>query len=370
MQCFRMSTHGQAVAHIVTTNRRFAAGYSRVCYSPRRFVLAMDSQDTQQLLGVSPSFAAQVDLVLCAGKPDNRVGFPVHSMIISGHSPVLCQLLEEMQSPCEQQRQEASLLTIPMMDDRCTAVRALLEYIYQPFQLERSEVGSQTDIAAPSMDTASAILDNVILAHKYGMTTVLLAQEQGLMIPLQSLLSQPVGTMSQDEHSFVLKCASVADQYSLAAMSTFCEGVIALHFTSFSQEEHAMASTLSSASMLRIAQISYKLQTGTTEAVCQSLRSYIKATKGQVASSSQFAIDFGDLAQATCPKCYGPLYVAATPGYLHQQVIKHTQPNCPCKWPEVHFVTEVATLKGVDKPLADLQTDLVTKQIERIIKAD
>ena len=330
----------------------------------------MDSQDKQHLLGVSASFAAKVDLVLCAGKPDNRVGFPVHSVIISGHSPVLCQLLEEVQSTCE--RQEASLRTLPMVDDSCTAVRAVLKHIYQPFQLDSSEVETNTDMAAPSIDTAPAILDIVTLAHKYGMTRVLSAQEQGLMILLQSLLGQLVGTTSQDEHSFVLKCASVADQCKLSALSTFCEGVIAIHFKSFSQEEHAMAGTLSSASMLRIAQTIFKLQTGTTEAVYKSLRSYIKATKEQVALSSQFAIQQKHLVkkgQVTCPKCCGPLKVVREGvGYNYQQVIRHAQPSCLCKWPDVHFVAEVATLQDVDKPLADLQADLVTKQIELIVR--
>ena len=283
----------------------FCGWYSGVCSSPGRTVFAMDSQDNQHLLGVSPSFAAQADLELCAGKPDKRLGFPVDSAVISGHSPVLSPMVEEVQSKSEQQRQEASQPTVPMVDESSTAVHALLEHIYQPFHLENSKEGNKTDTAALSMDTAGAILDTASLAHNYGMTKVLSAQEQGFMILLQPLLIRPMGNLSKDEHSFVLKCASVADQYKLSAMSEFCEGVIALHFTSFSHEEHAMGSTLSSASMLRKAQIRDKLQTGTTEAVHQALQSHIKATEDQVASSSQFAVQHGGLAttdQLNCPK--------------------------------------------------------------------
>ena len=280
----------------------FCGWYSGVCSSPGRTVFAKDSQDNQHLLGVSPSFAAQADLELCAGKQAKRLGFLGDSAVISGHSPVLSPMVEEVQS--HSQRQEASQPTVPMVDESSTAVHALLEHIYQPFHLENSEEGNKTDTAALSMDTAGAMLDTASLAHHYGMTKVLSGQEQGFMILLQSLLVQPTGNLSKDEHSFVLKCASVADQYKLSAISEFCEGVTALHFTSFSHEEHAMGSTLSSASMLTIDQIRDKLQTGTTEAVYQALQSHIKATEDQVASSSQFTIQHGGLAttdQLNCP---------------------------------------------------------------------
>ena len=122
-------------------------------------------QDAQHLQGVLPLFASQVDLVLCAGEQDDKVGFPVHSMIISAYSPVLCQMLDELRSTGRQNTQEPSLPTLPMIGDSCTALRAVLSYMYKSFLHEDSEANSEIKLADISLDKAATILDIALLAH-------------------------------------------------------------------------------------------------------------------------------------------------------------------------------------------------------------
>ena len=52
-------------------------------------------EDSQQLLGVPPHFASQVDVILCTDDSDISYAFPVHRQLLSACSPVLGQVVFE-----------------------------------------------------------------------------------------------------------------------------------------------------------------------------------------------------------------------------------------------------------------------------------
>lgn len=322
-------------------------------------------RDAQHLQDVLPLFASQVDMVLCAGEQDNQVGFPIHSVIISAYSPVLCQMLDELRSTGRQNTQEVSLPTLPMIGDSCIALRATLNYMYKSFLHENSEANSETELADISLDKASTLLDIALLAHKYSMSKVLAAQEQALMTALLKLLAVPIGSISKEAHITVLKCATVAEQCNLSAMLTFCESLIALHFATFASEEYAMASKLSSAGILRVAQAIFELQSGATKTMSRALSVHVEAAKQVAQNTCGFLLDnvLNRKHKVYCPMCGERIEDAESDS---GNMVMHVPTSRNCSWPNVALDSKPSIATGVDKHIAKLQAGMLTSAINKM----
>ena len=198
------------------------------------------------------------------------------------------------------------------------------------------------------------------------MPKVLAAQEQAMMTALVKLLAVPVGSISKEDHITVLKCATVAEQCNLSAMLTFCESLIALHFATFASEEYAMSCVLSSAGILRVAQTSFKLQSGATEAMSQALSGHVKAAAEVAEASGDFIMGHA-LSRADsvhCPLCGKPIEPDFNPcSYDH---VQHVHPTA-CSWPSVVYASEASLVTGVDLRIAHLQADMLTTAIKKIV---
>lgn len=84
-------------------------------------------EGNQHLLGVSPYFASQVDLILRTDHAHISYAFPVHKQIILGYSQVLGQVLFDDLQPADrnvsaQQVSAKSLPVLPMVQDDSSAL--------------------------------------------------------------------------------------------------------------------------------------------------------------------------------------------------------------------------------------------------------
>lgn len=118
-----------------------------------------------------------------------------------------------------------------------------------------------------------------------------------------------------------------------------CETIVALHFQHFSMESFALASKLSTASMLRVAKKVFSLRSKTADAMCQALHKSAKLTRCVSHSSSEFMaehIDFVDDGVKDCPLCMGPLHkVTETTQYGNLSNIYSTM--CITPWNQMHI---------------------------------
>ena len=87
-------------------------------------------EDLQHLQGLPPLFRDAFDTVLCVAEQDDMIGFPVHRAIIAAHSPILHNVLLDLDTSDAQQQALLKQCQIPTMEDDCTAVRAILACMY------------------------------------------------------------------------------------------------------------------------------------------------------------------------------------------------------------------------------------------------
>ena len=238
--------------------------------------LAMESvrfedyeEDTQHLEGLSPSFTSQVDVMLCCRDGQRKVAFPSHKTILSAHSPILSKILEELQPTSDDvKRQPERLPQLPMVSDDCAALRSALQFVYAWVP---SDQDTPYTLLEANLNTTSTSPEIMMFAHKYGMSSVLLAQEAATVQGLHDLIFctqhrqqsggcsmspdlSPANQLFQQKHTQILECTAIAARCGCNTLLTFCEACIVVHFHIFQQKPDVLTGRLSTASMYMISQ--------------------------------------------------------------------------------------------------------------------
>lgn len=212
-------------------------------------------EDCEHLQGLLPDFASQADVVLCVKNTDHSIGFPVHRLIVSGHSTILSQMLENLQPVADEtvQRQLPSLL---MMDDSCSAVRSALACMYRSFPTSGSR--SQAKSQEISLECVPDHALHMRLYDKYNMARIAEIQTEAFMELLRQCLS--ITDLSNNSAGHILQCAAAAEECGLGAMLALCEVIVMKHFPLFDSCRELLTSKLPSTSVLRIYDSRMKLQ--------------------------------------------------------------------------------------------------------------
>ena len=184
--------------------------------------------DTQHLQGLSQVFTTKLDLVLTARDGSQEIGFPVHQIIVAHHSPTLGSMLEGQLSSKYFTALSETLPYIPMIGDRCTAIRLALAFMYnpppEPSHTTTRQIAAESDPPALTLDRVPAAARELEFAHKYGMLELQIAQEAFLVEPLQHEFDYCNGDRPTVDQ--VIDCAVAAANFNLGALLTMCESVI------------------------------------------------------------------------------------------------------------------------------------------------
>ena len=250
-----------------------------------------------------------LELTLFYAKDGGSVlGFPVHSAIISAQSPFLSQVIADLKHKGSTEHQPAQL---PMMEDDCSAVRSMLACLYGRFPRAHRQQGIE---ASPTVNVDYQYLRLMRLTHKYGMLGILQDLETSLVLALRRL-AVPYSM----ECNLVLAIAAFAEDCKCGQMLAVCEAIIAKEFDMFSIRHEALSSSLSSASLFRIAQGVNIYRKETISKLDEALQqSGIEARKFCTAHY---------LHQMICPRCNKALDLSKKCNVFHHDRL------CYCRWP-------------------------------------
>ena len=305
-------------------------------------------EDIEHLKCLESSFLSQVDLLLCVSDGSNVVGFPVHTAIISSHSPVLAQCLHELNKDQDTTKQRLPLFHFPMVDDDCSAVRDMLACMYGRLPRANSQQ------AAPRVSLASQNLKNIPvearkmrLTHKYGMLAIMQEQES-VLLPALYQLTHAIGLVTQAEVRYshhqqcalVLETVSAAEECKSAQILAVCEAFIVKHFDEFTNQSYVLSNKLSSASLLRVAQAVSMYKENTISALGKALQE--SKSEAQIFSKTYFQQGM------ICPRCNQHL------DRSNKRNACHLNRSSLCKWPGGHAHPPVLSIPEISKTLLQL----------------
>lgn len=271
-------------------------------------------EDVQHLQDLDPSFVSQVDLVVCAQDDSRVIGFPVHSHVISSHSPILSQVLRDLNETGTKQRP----IRLPMVDDDCSAVRETLVCVYGRLPRAHSQQAvSPPTVLLHNLETVQVYAKKRRLAYKYGMLDILQDQEKALVPTLDTLVTQGFLFMYNQQQAMVLETAIVADDCKCAQVLSVCEALIAKHFDDYSTQEGPTLSRMSSASLLRVAQ-------GVSLVGAATMSTLHKALGGLEAEAVKGCTLRGRM---ICPRCNKRLDLSK------KRNVVHLNRSSRCRWP-------------------------------------
>ena len=224
---------------------------------------------------------------------------------------------------------------LPLIEESCSAVQDILSHIYDTFR-PRKQPTCIRDGASSSADW-SVFLNVLRLAHKYGMSSIEMAQQEIVQLPLTALVDAPY---SATRSSLVLDIAKVAQECECQSMLASCEAFVVKHFRDFAARGHKeKLSKLSSASLLRVSQ-------GLVQSYEATLEAYAKEAK---ICSNRIKPESG------CPRCSGAMNSARNPSGNY----KHKKTGSTCTWPEARM-TPQQTVKASN--MAAYFEDLAKRQ--------
>lgn len=271
-------------------------------------------EDTQHLSTLGLTFVSKVNLVLCVKDGERLAGLPVHSDVLSGISPVLSQILDDLQQRSDVlQQQEHSPPRLPLVDDKCCGVRAVLGHVYQSFpHTDGSKVSLESTI---SLDQLPEHAEFILFCHKYGMTTLLMALEADWKGRLEVLLDN-----SQVDLEKILPFAEAAENCECFELLNLCEAHGASDRGSI--QLWLLTSKLSKASLCRIHQGVVYRHERRVQAMTEALNTSVE--EAQAICKNEYH------AGMLCPRC----------GYLmdfsKKKNVVHKDRNSHCRWPRRH----------------------------------
>lgn len=186
-------------------------------------------EDLQHLQGLPPLLAEQADLNLCCKENAHEVVFPVHRVIISAHSPVLSKALTDLRSSAVDAGL-GSKMQLPMIGDSVTAVREVLFLMYRWFT---SDTATPRTLLECNSGFMLSDAKNLILAHKYSMNSILLAQEEAILDGIREVMFEGAESVEDSYSQYcsrILEYTSVAEQCGCITLLTFCEAWLVAHF--------------------------------------------------------------------------------------------------------------------------------------------
>ena len=290
-------------------------------------------QDVHHLTALKPSFASEVDVVLCAFDGDRVVGFPVHKAVISQYSPVLSQALQDLFETSRPDKAQ-HLQRLPMIDDDCSAIRSMLACVYGCCTYTGTPRACKS---APKVSLADSKMipihaNKMRLPHKYSMTQILVAQEKSLLPALEHLADTPSPARFGQQHALILETAIVAEACRTPQLLAVCEAFVVQNFEAYTKKGPAQISKLSKASLIRIAQTMDSALSETQEALELS------------ASEAQKFIKANFEPGMTCPRCNRQLSLSKKQNIIHQYR--------SCTWP-----TDSSDIEGPS--LTEIADDLL-----------
>ena len=228
---------------------------------------AVSNVATHHLQRLAQAFVSAADIVLSVNDGDAVIDLPAHSVVLSGHSPVLSDLLQSIRArepdaehaanSLQQPTACSSKLPVPMVGDSLHEVQALLDAIYLPF----ATTDTLGDSAAlQPADPYSALL----LAHKYGMARLTADLESELVKKVQAACATEgslwPGDVGYSASSISVLGARVATAYAAAAekchltrLLAHSEAYIVRHFHEADFGDPEVEQRLSRQSFFRIA---------------------------------------------------------------------------------------------------------------------
>lgn len=292
--------------------------------------------DIAHLQYVSEVFASLADVVLVVKDGDNNIHFPVHTAIVSGYSPLLCDVLQQMNLPATA---GASLAKLVMHGDRPAEVQAALDCIYKPFATENASgrhVYLLTDIQQPHL---------IRFAFKYGMSTVLADLETALLAHFSSAWADGLNTPQPPICNIgVVRIAAAAESCKQQRLLAHCELHLVLNFARLEGQLLA-AEQLSGHSLMRIARGLAHCHKHDIQIMDTVLSKFSQEAENAVISAKHSI--------ATCPRnpCEGVLYSHTGDVY----VTKYARCNKDqCRWPHTSGLRQKAEEAAFVKWRAEL----------------
>lgn len=212
-------------------------------------------EDRQHLQGVSPQLAAHADLLLCTAEFSGMmVGFPVHKMVLTAHSPVLSDAIESTLS----EGANDGLPRLPLDGDDDLAVRSALACIYHDYVLPSGASSTRRSMPDISLSDAPTHVSHMKLYDKYSMAIVAQTQQHALMKTLRPYMQH--GHLTNADTAAIVECASGAQGCNAVPLLALCESIMIRHFSDFTCQYELMTSKLSPACLLSISRGLFKLQ--------------------------------------------------------------------------------------------------------------
>ncbi|KAL0034224.1 hypothetical protein WJX77_004071 [Trebouxia sp. C0004] len=225
---------------------------------------AVSNVTTRHFQRLSLAFVYSAGVVLRVHDGDMTVDLPAHSVVLSGHSPVLSDLLQSIRArqPDAEQQVTAcsSKLPVPMVGDSLHEVQALLDAIYLPF----AATAALGDPAALWGIQPADPYGALPLAHKYGMVKLTADLESELVSKVQAACATErslwPGDVGYGASSISVLGARVATAYAAAAetchltrLLAHSEAYIVRHFHEVDFGDPEVGQRLSRQSFFRIA---------------------------------------------------------------------------------------------------------------------
>ena len=302
--------------------------------------VAAIEKDVRHLTGLSPSFASEVDLLLLASDGFRDVAYPVHKAVISQHSAVLSQALQDLYETSSSTSAQ-SLPQLPMVDDDCSAISSMLACMYGRF-IYAGTPPAQTPTPTISLEMVPIHANKMRVPHKYSMADILLEQEKALLPALEELAMQSVSCCYTQQHALVLETAIVAEDCFRPQMLSICEAFIAKNLGAYMKADRATISKLSKASLIRVAQGVDRWQTALNTKL-QKLQSY-----------SDEAQQFNPFIKAhfehgmICPRCNRHL------DRSKKRNVVHKKRSSSCTWPKCSFEVKELSMMQIANGLLKL----------------
>ena len=279
--------------------------------------------DVNHLARLSPAFASTVDLLLCVNDGKTAVELPAHRTVLSGHSPVMCDLLHSLKPNGTQDEKDSSnSLRVPMVGDTLLEVQTLLDMVYSSFA------------AAPQRPVEHQLMA-ITVAHKYGMTQLVADMEVKLISRIESACTAEHKRWSNDGDwksdlgcTLAVAFAAAGNKCNLKNMMAHSEAYIVQHFQDF-QFRQVIENKLSSHSLFRIARGLAK---------CQALHERDRLSElTQVTKDTETILVRGKHVRgfvAACPRssCWGNVVIIK----LGKRTRQMQCTNSKCGWPPVH----------------------------------
>ena len=166
------------------------------------------------------------------------------------------------------------------------------------------------------------LLNVLRLAHKYGMSSIEVAQQESVKLPLTALVD---GRYDETSSSLVLDIANVGQECECQSILVSCEAFVVKHFQAYASSHHReMLSKLSSASLLRVSQ-----------GLVQSYEAAMQTSRAALASyADESKLWWKFKYENMCPRCHDTISA------YRDSSFQHDKKGSTCTWPAARVIEQ------------------------------